>query len=254
MIEMLKRLEDEDGGVMSMHELDERGDEEDEDELMARLGDIDLGKSFTYSCVFMYCDLLTQNVACMNVYTDSTSADTLWALLPPSKRAAFMKSVQDPDSALARVLLGEVERERGGGAEVPWWVEGDGDEVEELGEDVGEGDNEKIDESRMGRRRLMPAMMELPPSLMVSTSENASQQAERPQGPSLLYNILAFKCVEPLVHVLNFMILTQPTQSCLRIHCSPLRCSVALLTHTTQLILFLILIKASVTTLTRITV
>ena len=133
----------------------------------------------------------------MDIYTDSVPPDKLWELLPPSKRAAFLKSVQDPESALARVLLGEVEKEEGGGIEVPWWVEESGGVhgVEEEDERRAESESESKNERKAHVTKIIPAMMELPPNLLVLSTENTPRQAEKPQGPSLMCNIFAFMCV-----------------------------------------------------------
>ncbi|KAJ7481686.1 hypothetical protein FB451DRAFT_1444178 [Mycena latifolia] len=98
MMGLLRRFEEEsaarEGGVPP--EEPDEGEEEDEDEdgdaLARRLQRVDL---------------------------DSTSPSALWALLPPSLRARFLKTMADPQSALAQELLLS---EALALAVTPWWV------------------------------------------------------------------------------------------------------------------------------------
>lgn len=74
MLDILKKFEDE------STELDQPLDDQvdDEDDIVARLGDIDL---------------------------EATSSEALWELLKPEERSRFLKALNDPKSELAQSLL-----------------------------------------------------------------------------------------------------------------------------------------------------
>ena len=56
-------------------------------------------------------------------------------------------------------------------------------------------ESESKNERKAHVTKIIPAMMELPPNLLVLSTENTPRQAEKPQGPSLMCNIFAFMCV-----------------------------------------------------------
>ncbi|KAJ3720612.1 hypothetical protein C8R42DRAFT_722296 [Lentinula raphanica] len=217
MMEILRRFEEEDNDNLEQFgEEDGDGDEEedDEDDIAKRLAGIDIGSfrsSYPHTLLThlsvlrspfstLHSDIHSLSLSLSSTLiathpspTASASPNLLWSLLSDSERAQFVKSIQDPSSALSQELLLSDELRR----EVtyrPWWEPRSQDDLthqhpllslirdDHSHHQAGLG-HDDTDDTRYYEPPCLPELITIPSTMI--------HPKPIPNGPPLIYNLCA---------------------------------------------------------------